>query len=154
MKDFWGLFENDAYDDKDAKKEASDDETLRLRQEELDITKNKVTSGEVTLSKEIIEDQKTVNVPVSHEEVVIERRAIDNEPSDSPITSGETIRIPVSEEKVEVGKHTVVTGEVSAHKREVEETEQVTETLKREEAHVDTSGDTDVVDDKTDHGFH
>jgi len=150
MKDFWGLFENDDYDDK---KETSDDGTLRLRQEELDITKNKVNTGEVTLSKEIVEDQKTVNVPVNHEEVVIERKAIDNEPSDSPITSGETIRIPVSEEKVEVGKHTVVTGEVSAHKREIEETEKVTETLKREEAHVDTSGDTDIVDDKTDHGF-
>lgn len=154
MKDFWGLFQNDAYDDKDDKKETTDDGTLRLRQEELDITKNKVNTGEVTLSKEIVEDQKTVNVPVAHEEVVIERRDINNEPSDSPITSGETIRIPVSEEKVEVGKHTVVTGEVSAHKREVEETEQVTETLKREEAHVDTTGDTDVVDEKTDRGFH
>lgn len=154
MKDFWGLFQNDAYDDKDDKKETTDDGTLRLRQEELDITKNKVNTGEVTLSKEIVEDQKTVNVPVTHEEVVIERREINSEPSDSPITSEETIRIPVSEEKVEVGKHTVVTGEISAHKREVEETEQVTETLKREEAHVNSSGDTDIVDEKTDRGFH
>lgn len=154
MKDFWGLFENEDADDKtDDRKETSDDGTLRLRQEELDITKSKVNAGEVTLSKEVIEDQKTVNVPVSHEEVVIERRAIDNEPSDSPITSGETIRIPVSEEKVEVGKHTVVTGEVSAHKREVEDTKQISETVKREEAHVDSSGDTSIVDEKTDHGF-
>ncbi|KZL91330.1 YsnF/AvaK domain-containing protein [Clostridium magnum] len=155
MKDFFGLFGSDDDYDKDKdRKETSDDGTLQLRQEELDITKNKVNTGEVTLSKEIVEDQKTVDVPVTHEEVVIERREISSEPSDSPITSGETIRIPVSEEKVEVGKHTVVTGEISAHKREVKETEQVTETLKREEAHVNSSGDTDIVDEKTDPGFH
>jgi conserved domain len=151
MKDFFGLF-GDNYDDDD-KKETEGDGTLSLRQEELDISKNKINAGEVTLSKEIVEDEKTVNVPVTHEEVVIERRSINNEPSDSPISSGETIRIPVSEEKIEVGKHTVITGEVSAHKREVEETEQVKETLKREEAHVDTTGDTNVVDDKTNPKF-
>lgn len=133
----------DAHDDR---RETSRDGTLTLRQEELDIAKNRIHTGEVTLSKDIIEEQKTVNVPVMHEEIVIERRSINNAPSDSPISSGETIRIPVSEEKVEVGKHTVITGEISAHKREVEETEQIHETLKREEARVDTSGNTNIID--------
>jgi stress response protein YsnF len=139
--------------------------TLQLRKEELDINKNKVQTGEVILSKEVVEEQQTVNVPVTHQEVVIERRTLNNQPTDSQITSGsssnsgsdsdsgsnscpdsidssnaETIRIPVTEEKVDIGKHTVVTEEVSAYKRNIEETQQVQETIRREEAKVDKNG--------------
>ncbi|MBC2582613.1 YsnF/AvaK domain-containing protein [Clostridium sp. DJ247] len=145
MGNLFGIFGNED----DNKTETTENGKLRLRQEELDINKNKVQTGEVTLSKEIVEEKKIVNVPVTHEEVVIERRSIDNESSDSPISAGETIRIPVSEEKVEVGKHTVVTGEVSAYKREVEETEKIEETLQREEARVDTDGNPNIVSDNT-----
>jgi len=145
---FGGIFgDNDNKEKEENVKDSKvvDDEKLYLREEELDIAKDKVKTGEVTLRKEIIEEPKTVNVPVTHEEVVIERRAINNELSDSPITDEEIIRIPVSEERVEVGKHTVITGEVSAHKREVEETKQIEETLKKEEARIDTDGDTNVI---------
>ena len=124
--------------------ETVDDGKLRLRKEELDIAKNKVQAGEVTLSKEIVEEQKSVDVPVTHEEVIIQRRAM-NEPSDSPIGEEETLHIPVSEEHFEVGKHTVITGEISAQKHEVEETKHIEETLKREEARVDKSGDAYIV---------
>lgn len=120
---------------------------LHLRKEELDISKNRVQTGEVSLHKEIIEEQKMVNVPVTHEEVVIERKAINNELSDTPIGEEETIHIPVSKEQVAVGKHTVLTGEVSAYKRTEQETEQVEETLKREEARVDVEGDPNIVND-------
>jgi uncharacterized protein (TIGR02271 family) len=68
------------------------------------------------------------------------------ESSDSPITDEESIKIPVSEEKVDVNKHTVVSGEVSAHKRAIENTEHIDETLKREEAKVNKIGDPNVVD--------
>ncbi|ADK14554.1 MULTISPECIES: YsnF/AvaK domain-containing protein [Clostridium] len=131
----------------DNKRDTDEDEAkLRLRKEELDITKNKVQKGEVELSKEIIEEKKSVDVPVTREEVVIERRNLDNEASDSPITDEESIKIPVSEEKVDVNKHTVVSGEVSAHKRAIENTEHIDETLKREEAKVNKIGDPNVVD--------
>ncbi|AOY78474.1 hypothetical protein BJL90_19840 [Clostridium formicaceticum] len=131
-----------------------DDEKLRLRQEELDISKNRVQVGEVELSKEIIEEQKIVDVPVTHEEVVIERRAINNEASDSPITDEEAIHIPISEEQVQVGKHTVVTGEIEVHKREVEDTKHIEETLKREEAHVNKEGNARIIDEEEDGEFH
>jgi uncharacterized protein (TIGR02271 family) len=132
--------------DKD-KSEVVNDGKLHLRKEELDIAKNKVQIGEVEISKEIVEEQKIVDVPVTHEEVVIERRAVDNEPSDSPVGLRETIHIPVSEERVEVGKHTVVTGEVSAIKRETVENRQVKETLKREEARLHKDGDPNIIAD-------
>lgn len=125
------------YDEDEARK-------LRLREEQLDVSKNKVQAGEVQVRKEIIEEQKTVNVPVSHEEIVIERRAVNNDSTSTPVGADETIRIPVSEEQVEVHKNTVVTGEVDIHKREVQDTEQVKDTVKREEARVDKTGDVKV----------
>lgn len=133
--------------------ETADNAKLTLRQEELDINKNKIQTGEVTLSKEIVEENKTVDVPVTREEVVIERRSLNNEACDSPITSGETIRIPVSEEQVQVGKHTVVTGEVSAHKREIQDTQTVNETLKKEEARIDKDGNPDVITEESSNSF-
>ncbi len=51
-------------------------------------------------------------------------------------------------------KHTLVTEEVSAHKRELQDTRRVDESLKREEAHIKTHGDANIVDKDTDEGFH
>lgn len=135
-------------DDTDEKLESVEDEKLLLREEELDIAKDRVRTGEVKLRKEIVEEHKAVDVPVTHEEVIIERKAM-SEPSDLPIGDEETIHIPVSEEQIEVGKHTMVTGEISAHKHEVEETHHVDEIIKREEARVDVEGDPNIVHDDT-----
>ncbi len=146
---------NDNENDRDHKK-SRDEGRLTLHKEELDINKSNVPKGEVELSKEIVEEQKTVDVPVTHEEVVIERRSLDNEASDTLIgddSDRESIRIPVSEEQVNVDKHTLVTGEVSAHKREIEDTRRIDENLKREEARINTHGDANIVDNK-DEGFH
>lgn len=143
MSLFGGIF---GKDDDTRKDTADDNAKLSLRKEELDIDKSKIQKGEVELGKEIIEENKSVDVPVTREEVVIERKSLDNEASDSPITDEETVRIPVTEEKVDVGKHTVVTGEVSAHKREIEDTRHIDETLKHEEARINTTGDPDIVD--------
>ena len=145
MGDLFGSFE-----DRADKTEITEDSKLRLHREELDISKDRVQTGAVNLRKEVVEEQKTVNVPVTHEEVVIERRALNNEVSDEPISAEETIHIPVSEEQVEVGKHTVLTGEIAAHKQEVEGMKQVDETLKREEARVDTEGDPNIVENEID----
>jgi uncharacterized protein (TIGR02271 family) len=146
-----GIFEGIFGNNDGSKKETTEDEaTLRLRKEKLNITKNKVQKGEVELGKEIIEEQKTVDVPLTREEVVIERRPLNNETCDSAITNEETIRIPVSEERVDIDKQTVVTGEISAHKRAIENTEHIDETLKREEAKINRIGDPDVVDSGTD----
>ncbi|MBM7868523.1 YsnF/AvaK domain-containing protein [Heliobacterium gestii] len=153
-----GIFDDIDRDDnrKEAtlENEITDKTTLQLRKEELDIAKDRVSTGEVRLGKEVVEEKKVVNVPVTHEEVVIEQRAV-NEPSDTPITGDEEIlSIPVTEERLDVGKHTVVTGEISAYKREVANMEQIEETVKREEARVEREGDVDTVTDETDPNLH
>lgn len=149
---FSELFGNN---DEPSKKENSDEQAkLLLRKEELDIDKSRVQTGEVEFSKEIIEEHKIVDVPVTREEVVIERRSLNNEESDSPISGEETVRIPVSQEKVDVDKRTVLTGEISAHKQAIEDTQHVDETLKREEARINKFGNPDVVDNKADQPYH
>ncbi len=126
----------------------SKEQKLRLRKEELDVIKNKVDIGKVEFGKEIIEEQQTINVPVIHEEVVIERKSI-NEPSDKPIgeNDDEHFSLSVSEEKVEIGKHTVFTGEITAHKQEIEENREVKETIRHEEARINKDGDANIIED-------
>ncbi len=120
----------------------TDEQRLRLREEQLNVTKQPVQAGEVDLRKEVVSQQQTVNVPVTHEEVYIENRPVTDATVDdnTPIGEGENIRVPVSEERVNVSKDTVVTGEVSIGKRAVQETQQVTDTVRREEARLDQSG--------------
>jgi uncharacterized protein (TIGR02271 family) len=120
---------------------------LRLREERLDVQKQAVQSGEVHVRKDVVEEQKNIDVPVSHEEVYIERRPVaDGQVDSTPIGQDEVIRVPVSEEQVNVTKTPVVTGEVAVGKRKVQETQQVSDTVRREEARVDRDGDVPVQD--------
>ena len=124
----------------------TDERVLRLREEQLNVSKQRAQTGEVNLRKEVVTEQKTVNVPVTHEEAFIERRNVtDTAASDTtPIGEGESIRVPLSEERVNVSKDTVVTGDVSIGKRAVQETQQVTDTVRREEARVEQQGDAPI----------
>ncbi|QCJ41864.1 YsnF/AvaK domain-containing protein [Bacillus sp. S3] len=120
--------------------------TMKLREEQLDVAKERVQTGEVEVKKEVVEEQKTVHVPVTHEEVYVERQEVGGRTADTttPIGSDETIHVPIVEEKVEVSKKPVVTEELVIGKRQVTETEQVTDNIKREEAKVETEGDAKV----------
>jgi len=122
------------------------DETLRLRQEELQARKTSVETGRVHLGKQVVEEQRTVEVPVTREEVTIERHPVDKHPSDQPIeaTERETIRVPVREERVEVDKQPVVYEEVGIGKRVTQEKKKVSDTVRREKLRVDKDGDVDV----------
>ncbi|WP_138493632.1 YsnF/AvaK domain-containing protein [Paenibacillus pinistramenti] len=126
----------------------SQDRTMRLREEQLDISKTRQTTGEVNLRKEVIEQEQSINVPVTREEVVIEKKAVQDEATGEPIGKDETIRIPVTEERVEVSKRPVVTGEVEIHKRQVQDTEHVSDTLKKEEARLEQTGNPTVKGDE------
>jgi uncharacterized protein (TIGR02271 family) len=126
----------------------TDEQTLRLREEQLDVSKERVQAGEVEVHKEVVEDQQKVNIPVTREEVYIERRDVNEAASgtDATIDDDETIRVPIMEEKVEVTKKPE---EIVIGKREVTDTEQVVESVKREEAYLDSDDDR-VVDSDLD----
>jgi uncharacterized protein (TIGR02271 family) len=124
-------------------------QNIELRAEQLQPQTRWQQAGEVQLRKNVVAEQQTIDVPVTREEVYIQRQAVSGQPSDTPITDdGETIRVPVGEEQVDVNKQTVVTGEVTVGKRQVQETQQYTDTVRREELDVDQQGDVNVQGDR------
>ena len=126
----------------------NDEETIKLQEERLDVDTEKVQTGEVNVSKRVIEETKTIEVPVEHEEIVIKRHKVtDGSYSDGDMTDEEIV-IPVSEEQIHVTKEPVVTEEVTIGKKIVEETKHVSETVRKEDLDVTTDGDIDVHDDK------
>ena len=108
-------------------------DTVKLREEQLQVGKERVQTGEVEIGKRVVEEQKSVQVPITREEVVIDRRPV-NEPSNTPISDETRINVPVMAERVTVEKETVVTEEIGVSKRVHRETVPVTETVRREEA--------------------
>lgn len=138
----------------------TEQESIRLHEERLQVDKHETQKGEIRVEKEVVEEPRSVDVSVSHDEVTIERRPI----SDGEIGIGseysndatafreddETIRIPITEERVEVTKRPVVTEEIIIKKREVEEHETIHETVKREEVHFEKDGDVEVKGDHLD----
>src|SRR2546421_5491355 len=119
-------------------------QNLKLREEQLRAQKQPVETGEVRLRKDVVTEQKSVDVPVSREEVYVERRPGSGQPTDQPIGEGETYRVPVREEQVTVEKQAVEREEVGMGKRPVEETKRVSDTVRREEAHVEREGDVGI----------
>src|SRR5919112_5998359 len=53
---------------------AEETQRLQLREEELRAEKERVEAGEVRVRKEVVSEERTLEVPVTREEVVIERR--------------------------------------------------------------------------------
>ena len=108
---------------------------IKLREEQLDITKDRVKTSDVYVRKEIITDEKTITIPVKREELVVEKKAIGNN------QDSETVRIPLSEEHIKVIKHPKILKNVTLSKKEYAETEAVEEILKKERLTIDSKGD-------------
>lgn len=120
-------------------------QVLRLHKEELHADKQKVQAGEVSVRKEVVTETKTLEVPVTREEVVIERHTVtDGGISTGDLGDGETIRIPVMEEQVTLQTTAVATEEVSIGKREIQETREVSGEVRHEEVVVDREGNPTV----------
>jgi uncharacterized protein (TIGR02271 family) len=124
-----------------------DQDTMQLRQEELVADKERVETGRVEIGKNVVEEKRTLEVPVTREEVTIERTPVDRRPADQSIDDNRgnrTISVPVHEEQVDVEKRAVVYEEVGVGKREVQDTERVSDTVRREEARIERQGDVRV----------
>jgi len=119
---------------------------LQLREEQLEISKELTQLAEVTTHKEVVTEEKTFTVPVSREELVIEKRSLDNNRSNNDGEISEIMRIPLTEEQVNISKDTVKLEDVSIYTNQYEEVEHIEETLKKEKAHIETSGSAAVID--------
>jgi len=114
--------------------------TLEAREEELRIRKRPVQTGEAEIYKEVSTERRTVDVPVKKEELVIERHSVGRQPAAGPVGENQRVRVPLSEEQVEVEKEPVVTERVAVGKRTVEDDEQIDATLRKENIKVDKRG--------------
>jgi uncharacterized protein (TIGR02271 family) len=106
---------------------------IQLLGEVLRVHKDRVSRGEVRIRKEVITETQTVQVPVTREELVVERRPVDQAtPATGSIGESE-VRIPLSEERASVDKSTVVREEVAVGKKPVQEVRDVSGEVRREE---------------------
>lgn len=121
---------------------ASDEESIELHEERLNVDKENVKTGEVHVDKHVETDHQEVDVPVEREEVEIERRPVAGERRDSASfdetskDGNESIDMPVHEEKVNVTKDNVVDEEVVVKKNKVTDTEHVEDDVRREEVDI------------------
>ena len=151
--------------------EADSDETrVQVIEERLDVSK-KESMEEATVIKEPLKETKTVEVQLTHEELIIEKRAASkmtsssstttstsSEPSPLPPTSPEElvqtkteINIPLMREEVIVSKKPYVKEEIVIKKKPVTETKTVTEQITSEKVSIRNSAGEEVVEEVKKH---
>jgi len=123
---------------------ASDDDTMRIRRHEEELQAQKVArqAGEVEITKNVVEEQRTLEVPVTREEVHVRRVEPTGQTTGdtSAFDSGDTIRVPITEEQVQVTKTPRVVEELEIEKVRTQDTQQVSDTVRREEFDIDQQG--------------
>jgi uncharacterized protein (TIGR02271 family) len=127
----------------------ADERRIQLRGEILRTYKERVQRGEVRLRKDVITENQSVQVPVTREELLVERGPASGEAHAGDIGTDQEVRIPLSEERVRAEKQPVVTEEVRVGKRGVQSTENVSDNVRHEELRVEKDGDVDVSPDLT-----
>ena len=128
-------------DDAAAARTNNDGELIRS-EEQLNVNKERVASGEARLRKYVVTDTESVEVPVEREEVRVERTPINAEDAKNynGTISGdsEEASVTLHEERVNVNKETVPVEKINLKKDTVRDTETHTEELRKEQ--IDTDG--------------
>lgn len=123
----------------DVRATSGDTAAIPLLEERLGVQRRTTQVGEVEITKRVVTEQQTLEVPLEREEVHVEQRAVEPRPADRPIgDEEETIRVPIMGEEAVVQKETIVTGEVVIGKHAVTESHQVTDTVRRTEVDVES----------------
>lgn len=117
---------------------SADEQNIRLYGEVLRVYTDRVNRGEARLRKEVHTTTQTVEVPVTREELVVERVPVTGEPvAESASFDEKEIRIPLSEERARVEKQPVVREEVRVGKKAVSDVETFNEQVRSEDLKVD-----------------
>lgn len=124
---------------------AEDELSIPVMEEELTATVREQETGSVRIEKRVISEDRVLDVPVTEEQIRVERRVVDRAANAGDARAFEeiVIEVPLTTETVELQKQARVTGEVVVSKEAIEHTERVTGTVRREEVIV---GDETVVD--------
>lgn len=119
-------------------------------EEQLNVSKDRVESGQVRLRKYVVNETETVEVPVEREEVRVVREPItdaDRANYDGNIGEQEA-SVTLHEDRVNVSKDSVPVEKVSLEKDTVQDTERVSEEVRKERFETDGVVEGDVRDNK------
>lgn len=120
---------------------ASDGPELTRSEERLAVSTEPVPATRVRLRKVVVTEQQTITVAVRHEELVIEREAIEDGVPDPAGAIGEAEReLVLYEERVVVTKEVVPVERVRLTKRRVTEDREVTGEVRKERIELDEGG--------------
>jgi len=115
----------------------NEEEHIPLTEERLDVSKES-QEDQATVTKKPVTESKTVEVPLTREEVSIERRpATGQTEAQSPIQSEQDIKIPLKREEAKVSKKPYVKEEAVIKKKGVTNKKKISEDVTSEE--LDTS---------------
>src|SRR5699024_5556070 len=120
------------------------DNTLIRNEEHLNVGTERVEAGEVRLRKYVVTDTETVEVPVTHEEVRVERTPISAEDAEAQAKSGgldsnstEDASVSVQAAPPAMTKETMAVDNVIRRTEAVSDTESVTEQVRKAEIDAD-----------------
>ena len=134
--------------DTDRRDVADNGEIIRS-EEQLNVSKDRVETGQVRLRKYVVNETETVEVPVEREEVRVVREPItdaDRANYDGNIGEQEA-SVTLSEDRVNVSKESVPVEKVSLEKDTVRDTERVSEEVRKERFETDGVVEGDVEGD-------
>jgi uncharacterized protein (TIGR02271 family) len=119
------------------------DDAMTRSEEQLHVGTEKVASGKVRLRKYVVTENVTQTVPVSHEEVRVEREPITEGNRGDAMAGGditeEEHEVVLTEERPVVSKETVPVERVRMDTETVTEEHQVDESVRKEQIDTDTS---------------
>jgi len=122
------------------------DDAMTLSEERLNVGTQQVEAGRARLRKYVVTENVTQTVPVSHEEVRVQREPITEanigNAMDGPAISEEEHEVTLHAERPVVEKEAVPVERVRLDTETVTEHQQVTDTVRKEQ--VDTDGTTDT----------
>ena len=125
---------------------AEDELRIPVVEEELTATVREQEAGAVRIEKRVVEEDRVLEVPVTDEQIRVERRIVDR-PVGAETQAFEeiVIDVPVTTEQVELQKQARVAEEIVVSKEATQRTERVSDTVRREEVYVDE--DATIIDE-------
>src|SRR3954470_6312131 len=130
---------------------AGEDLRIPVVEEEWTATVRPVEAGAVRIEKDVVTEDRVLEVPVTEERLRIERRIVDRAATDADAALFEEtlLDVPLQTETVDVQKEARVKEEIVISKEAVQRTERVAGTVRREEVRIDETGaDASLIDDR------
>jgi uncharacterized protein (TIGR02271 family) len=113
--------------------------------EKLGVSKT-TSTREATITKEPVTETESVEIPVTHEEMTVERRPageiISSTSGQRPVESTTEVKVPLKSEEVQVTKQPYVKEEVAVKKKPITETRSITDEVKSERVKVNEDSST------------